>query len=108
MTTSPTLRKFTVLDMLNRTAEYGMVVSLAGDSLAIDVPASLPTSKKNKALEVIKANKSEITAYLRSLESIPLCYTCLDENREREATKEHEGIVYRDAHYMVKTQGRIA
>jgi hypothetical protein len=108
MTASPALRKFTALDILNRAAEYGMVVSLVGDSLAIDVPPDLLDTTKFKAMEVIKANKPEIMAYLRSLESPALCCTCLDDNHGREANHEYESIMYCDVHYILKTQGRIA
>ncbi len=78
MTSQPT-HKFTALDILNRACEYGMVIALDGDNLVIDVPPNLEQGTKDKALSVISANKLEIVEYLHSLESVPLCYECLNE-----------------------------
>ena len=74
--------KFTPLDILNRGAEYGIVISLDGDDLIINVPEETDPDTRNRALGVISTHKPEILEYLRSLESQPLCYQCLNPGLE--------------------------
>jgi len=100
MTSNPISRKFTPLDILNRAAEYGIRITLADSNLTVDVPAVLEGDKKYKALEVIRANRLEIIDFLQKLVCIPLCFTCLDEDKETPALPDDcEGIMYCAAHH---------
>src|SRR5215470_10156362 len=80
-----TQRRFTPLDILNRCCEYGVTVSLDAElsaSLSVDIPKSLEPDKRSRMLSVISEHKPEILAYLRSLESVPLCSECLNDDVE--------------------------
>ena len=100
MTTNPISRKFTPLDILNRAAEYGIRITLADSNLTVDIPAALEDHTKHKALEVIRANRLEIIDFLQKLVCIPLCFTCLDEDKETPALPDDcEGIMYCATHH---------
>src|SRR5579859_842915 len=71
--------KFTVLDMLNRAAEYGILVTLAGGDLEAEIEEGVaPPDRVDKALAVLKSHRQEIIAYLRSLEGLLLCSVCFE------------------------------
>ena len=100
MMTKPSTHKFTPLDILNRAGEFGITIELDGNNLVVTVPFSLHTSTKDKALESIKANKPEIIEYLCSLESVPLCSACLNEDIETSCTLVGpDNVMYCEAHY---------
>jgi hypothetical protein len=106
--TITTSRQFTALEMLNRASEYGMVVSLVGDNLAIDIPSTLAQDEKERAIEVMRTCKPEIVTYLCSLAGPAICCSCLDMDPpiETNADWEYDGIMYCAEHFP--TSGEVA
>lgn len=98
-----TKRHFTPLEILNRAGAYGIDVALDGENLVVETPGDVEESTKHKALEVIKANRQAIIAYLRTIPVPPLCYTCLDEDKETLALPDdHFGLMYCEDHHPAK------
>lgn len=92
-------RTFSALDILNRAAEYGIVVESRGNTLSLDVPPTLASVKRNRAVAVIRENEATILGYLGELYQEPaLCATCLDGGQETRASHEHKGLMYCDGH----------
>jgi hypothetical protein len=91
-------QRYDVSAILRRAAELEIELSMDGDHLKIRAKNGTVTPH---ILSVLKAHKQALLDYLKAEQNLvgepeaPLCATCLDEGREREALSyDYQGIMY--------------